>query len=223
MQKDSYRHKGMRRRLVDTLRQKGITDERVLAAMGLIPRHFFLDKAFEEHAYEDKAFPIGNEQTISQPYTVAFQSQLLDVKKREKILEIGTGSGYQAAILGSLGARVYTVERQEALYVKTKQLLSFFQMRNLRCYLRDGTMGLPEYAPFDKIIVTAGATEVPEALRLQMKVGGILVIPVGEKEQIMYRIRRVSETEWEEEERGDFRFVPFLGGINRNSGFQPEK
>jgi len=213
--KDSYRHKGMRRRLIDTLRRKGITDERVLAAMGIIPRHFFLDKAFEEHAYEDKAFPIGNEQTISQPYTVAFQSQLLDVKKREKILEIGTGSGYQATILGSLGARVYTVERQEALYLKTKELLKIFQMRNIRCYLRDGTKGLPEFAPFDKIIVTAGAAEVPEALRLQMKIGGILVIPVGEKEQIMYRIRRVSEHEWVEEGRGDFRFVPFLGGINK--------
>lgn len=215
MQNDTYRHKGLRRRLVETLRKKGIIDERVLAAIGLIPRHFFLDKAFEEHAYEDKAFPIGNEQTISQPYTVAFQTQLLEVKKREKVLEIGTGSGYQATILGSLGARVYTVERQEALYVKTKELLKIFQMRNIRCYLRDGTMGLPEFAPFDKIIVTAGATEVPEALRLQMKIGGIMVIPVGENEQVMYRIYRISEHEWAEENRGDFRFVPFLGGINK--------
>jgi len=212
---DTYRHKGMRRRLVDTLRQKGINDERVLAAVGLIPRHFFLDKAFEEHAYEDKAFPIGNEQTISQPYTVAFQTQLLDVKKREKVLEIGTGSGYQATILGALGARVYTVERQEGLYVKTKELLKVFQMRNIRCYLRDGTMGLPEFAPFDKIIVTAGATEVPDALRQQLKIGGIMVIPVGEKEQVMYRIKRISEHEWEAVETGDFRFVPFLGGINK--------
>ena len=205
----------MRRRLVETLHEKGIEDLRVLAAIEKIPRHFFLDKAFEEHAYEDKAFPIGNKQTISQPYTVAFQTQLLEIKKREKVLEIGTGSGYQAVILGALGARVYTVERQEALFHKTEELLRFFRMPNIRCYLRDGTGGLPEFAPFDKIIVTAGAKEVPEALRLQLKIGGKMVIPVGVKKQTMLRITRTAEYEWEEEDRGDFRFVPFLKGINK--------
>ncbi len=215
---DTYRHKGMRRRLVETLRSKGIEDKRVLAAVEKIPRHFFLDKAFEEHAYEDKAFPIGNKQTISQPYTVAFQTQLLAIKKREKVLEIGTGSGYQAVILGALGARVYTVERQEDLFHKTKKLIRFFQMSNIRCYLRDGNNGLPEFAPFDKIIVTAGAAEIPEALRMQLKIGGIMVIPVGKKVQKMLRITRISENEWTEEERGAFRFVPFLSGINKRAG-----
>lgn len=210
---DSYRHKGMRRKLIETLRQKGIQDERVLAAMDIIPRHFFLETAFAEQAYEDKAFPIGNEQTISQPYTVAFQTQLLEVQKREKVLEIGTGSGYQAAILGALGARVYTVERQETLHIKTKKLLQAFRMRNIRCYLRDGSKGLPEFAPFDKIIVTAGATQIPEELKQQLKIGGILVIPVGDKNQVMYKVKRTSQNEWEETETGDFRFVPFLSGL----------
>lgn len=214
---DTYRHKGMRRALVRTLQTKGITNERVLAAMDIVPRHFFLDTAFADHAYEDKAFPIGNKQTISQPYTVAFQTQLLEVKKREKVLEIGTGSGYQAAILGALGARVYTVERQEALFIKTKKLLRTLNIGNIRCFFRDGSMGLPEFASFDKIIATAGATEVPEALRMQLKIGGILVIPIGEKDQVMYRIRRTAENEWLEEETGDFRFVPFLSGLNKKN------
>ncbi|MDX1940237.1 MAG: protein-L-isoaspartate(D-aspartate) O-methyltransferase [Saprospiraceae bacterium] len=212
---DSYRHKGMRRRLIEKLRERGIRDERVLAAMEALPRHFFLDKAFEEHAYEDKAFPIGSEQTISQPYTVAYQTSLLDVKKRDKILEIGTGSGYQAAILALMGARVYTVERQEALFHKTKTLLEALKVGNVRCFLRDGTKGLTEYAPFDKILVTAGAIGIPEALLQQLKLGGMLVIPVGEEVQKMYRITRISENEYKEEAFDDFRFVPFLEGIKK--------
>ena len=173
MMTDSYRHKGLRKRLVDQLRQKGIRDEAVLTAIGAVPRHFFLDKAFEEHAYEDKPFPIGNQQTISQPYTVAYQSALLEVKKRDRILEIGTGSGYQAAILGAMGARVFTVERQEALFLKSRELLEQLGFANIRCFFRDGSKGLPEFAPYDKIIVTAGAPVVPQPLKEQLAVGGV--------------------------------------------------
>ncbi|MBL7803020.1 MAG: protein-L-isoaspartate(D-aspartate) O-methyltransferase [Saprospiraceae bacterium] len=212
---DSYRHKGLRKKLVDQLRQRGIRDEAVLTAIGAVPRHFFLDKAFEEHAYEDKPFPIGNQQTISQPYTVAYQSALLEVKKRDRILEIGTGSGYQAAILGAMGARVFTVERQEALHLKSKELLEQLGFTNIRCFFRDGTKGLAEFAPYDKIIVTAGAPVVPQPLKEQLAVGGILVIPVGEDVQYMYRITRVSETEFREEMLDAFRFVPFLEGVKR--------
>ncbi|HNL39819.1 MAG TPA: protein-L-isoaspartate(D-aspartate) O-methyltransferase, partial [Saprospiraceae bacterium] len=179
------------------------------------PRHFFLDKAFEEHAYEDKPFPIGNQQTISQPYTVAYQSALLEVKKRDRILEIGTGSGYQAAILGAMGARVFTVERQEALFLKSRELLEQLGFANIRCFFRDGSKGLPEFAPYDKIIVTAGAPVVPQPLKEQLAVGGILVIPVGEDVQYMYRITRVSETEFREEMLDAFRFVPFLEGVKK--------
>lgn len=210
--KDTYRHKGMRRRLIEELRRKGIADERVLQAMEHLPRHYFLDKAFEEHAYEDKPFPIGHEQTISQPYTVAFQTELLRVRKRDKVLEIGTGSGYQAAVLALMGARVFTVERYEALYRSAKELLEALGMKNARCFFRDGSKGLPEFAPFDRIIATAGATEVPEALKNQLAIGGILVIPVGAEVQDMRRIVRRSETEFVEEDTGSFRFVPFLGG-----------
>jgi len=212
---DSYRHKGLRKKLVDQLRQRGIRDEAVLTAIGAVPRHFFLDKAFEEHAYEDKPFPIGNQQTISQPYTVAYQSALLEVKKRDRILEIGTGSGYQAAILGAMGARVFTVERQEALHLKSKELLEKLGFTNIRCFFRDGTKGLAEFAPYDKIIVTAGAPVVPQALKDQLATGGILVIPVGEDVQYMYRITRVSETEFREEMLDAFRFVPFLEGVKK--------
>ncbi|MCC7507093.1 MAG: protein-L-isoaspartate(D-aspartate) O-methyltransferase [Saprospiraceae bacterium] len=212
---DSYRHKGLRKKLVDQLRQRGIRDEAVLTAIGAVPRHFFLDKAFEEHAYEDKPFPIGNQQTISQPYTVAYQSALLEVKKRDRILEIGTGSGYQAAILGAMGARVFTVERQEALHLKSKELLEKLGFTNIRCFFRDGTKGLAEFAPYDKIIVTAGAPVVPRPLKEQLAVGGILVIPVGEDVQYMYRITRVSETEFREEMLDAFRFVPFLEGVKK--------
>lgn len=213
--KDTYLHKGMRRRLIAQLRTRGIKDEGVLMVMSELPRHYFIDKAFEEHAYEDKAFPIGNNQTISQPYTVAYQTSLLNVQKRDKILEIGTGSGYQAAVLALLGARVYTVERQEALFYATKTLLDALQLGNIRCFLRDGYKGLPEYAPFDKILVTAGASEVPAVLLQQLAVGGVLVIPVGEKVQKMYRITRLSDTDYQHESFDDFRFVPFLEGIQK--------
>lgn len=211
---DTYRHKGMRRILVNTLREKGITDERVVAAIETLPRHFFLDKAFEEQAYEDKPFPIGNDQTISQPYTVAYQSSLLSVEKRDRILEIGTGSGYQAAILSLLGGRVFTVERQETLFAKTRKLLETLDLGKIQCFLRDGTKGLPEFAPFDKILVTAGSPEIPEALPLQLKTGGRLVIPVGDEQgQKMIRITRLSETEFQKEVFDNFRFVPLLTGI----------
>ncbi len=210
---DNYRHKGLRRKLVETLAKKGIESERVLSAMDKVPRHFFLDKTFESKAYIDKAFPIGNDQTISQPFTVAFQTQLLEVKKREKILEIGTGSGYQAAILGALGARVFTIERQEPLYKKAKKLLHQLGLGNIRCYFKDGNKGLAEFAPFDKIIVTAGAEEVPKALFDQLRIGGFLVIPVGDGVQKMLRIVKVAEDKWRTDEFGDFKFVPFLKGV----------
>ena len=183
MVEDTYRHKGMRKKLVKELRGRGVEDERILAVMGTLPRHFFLEKAFEEWAYKDSAFPIGNDQTISQPFTVAYQTKLLDVHKREKILEIGTGSGYQAAILAMLGGRVYTVERQELLYKRAKVLLEKLQVGNIRCFYRDGYKGLPEHAPFDKILVTAAATEAPPALLRQLKINGFMVIPIGKKVQ----------------------------------------
>ena len=215
---DTYRHKGLRRQLLEDLHSRGIKDEKVLEAMNTLPRHFFLDKAFEEWAYIDKAFPIGNEQTISQPYTVAYQTILLDVHKRDNILEIGTGSGYQAAILSLLGARVYTLERQEVLYKRTKALLRQLGFPSIRIYFRDGYLGLPEFAPYDKILVTAGATEIPEALRKQLKIGGMMVIPVGSNpnRQVMFRITRLSETEFKDEPLEDCRFVPFLKGVNKN-------
>lgn len=214
--KDTYRHKGLRKQLVEEIRKKGITNEKILEVIGSLPRHFFLDKAFEEWAYVDKAFPIGNDQTISQPYTVAYQTQLLDPQKREKILEIGTGSGYQAAILAMMGARVYTIERQELLFQRAQELLSKLKVGNVRCFFRDGYKGLPEFAPFDKIIVTAGAREIPEKLVAQLKTGGVMVIPVGEKSQKMLKITRINEQEIAIEEKGDFRFVPFLKGTNRD-------
>ncbi len=210
---DTYRHKGLRKRMIDTLRRRGITDEAVLAAMSAVPRHFFLEKAFEEQAYEDKPFPIGCEQTISQPFTVAYQSVLLEVKNRDKILEIGTGSGYQAAILAVLGAKVFTIERQEGLYESAKNLLAEMGFSTVRCFFGDGTKGLPRHAPFDKIIVTAGAPVVPESLREQLAVGGRLIIPVGTEVQTMLKITRLSATEYHEERLDDFRFVPFLEGV----------
>jgi protein-L-isoaspartate(D-aspartate) O-methyltransferase len=201
--------------MVDTLRHRGIADEAVLAAMGSVPRHYFLDKAFEEHSYEDKPFPIGNEQTISQPFTVAYQTALLGVSNREKILEIGTGSGYQAAILAVLGAKVYTVERQEALYQQSKILLQEMGFHTIHCFFRDGSLGLKEHAPFHKILVTAGAPIVPEPLKQQLAIGGVMVIPVGEEIQKMKKITRLSESEFKEESLDNFRFVPFLKGVNK--------
>jgi protein-L-isoaspartate(D-aspartate) O-methyltransferase len=205
----------MRRQLVAALRERGISDEAVLAAIGAVPRHFFLDKAFEEHAYDDKPFPIGNKQTISQPFTVAYQTALLEIQAGDRVLEIGTGSGYQAAILAALGASVFTVERQEALHARSKKLLAQLGFTTVQCFFSDGTLGLPELAPFNQIIVTAGAKEVPEALLRQLAPsGGTLVIPVGEQEQQMLRIRR-NKKNFSTETFDMFRFVPFLGGLER--------
>ena len=208
---DSYRHKGMRRQLVKTVQAQGISDERVLAAIGKIPRHFFFENALVEHAYEDKAFPIGAGQTISQPYTVAFQSQLLQIKPGDKILEIGTGSGYQAIVLLELGANVYTIEYQKTLYEQTKSFLPNMGYTP-NFFYGDGSQGLSRYAPYDKIIVTAGAPTVPNALIDQLKVGGCLVIPVGnQKTQQMMRITKTGESKIKSEVFKDFKFVPLLG------------
>lgn len=213
--KDSFRSIGLRKKLVKTLREKGIVDEAVLDAIGVLPRHLFLDDAFMDWAYKDVAFPIDAEQTISQPYTVAFQTQLLDIKDHDKILEIGTGSGYQACILSLLRAKVYTIERQEALYRKTTMFLKSFGFNQIRTLFGDGYLGAPRFAPFDKIIVTAGASEIPRTLLEQLKIGGFLVIPAGEGNiKKMYRITRKSETAFSKEVFGDFQFVPFLKGVN---------
>ncbi len=212
--KDTYRHQGKRQQLVRTVKKKGVTDEKVLAAIGKIPRHLFMDSSFEDHAYQDKAFPIAADQTISQPYTVAFQSQLLEVKRGEKVLEIGTGSGYQTAVLCELGAKVYSIERQRELFKKTKVFLSKIGYRPKYLSFGDGYKGLPEYAPFDKIIVTAGAPFVPKDLLGQLKVGGRLVIPVGDEVQTMTLFIRKSPKEFDKTEFGAFRFVPLLEDKN---------
>jgi protein-L-isoaspartate(D-aspartate) O-methyltransferase len=211
---DNYRHKGLRRNLIESLREKGIKDEKVLAAMLAIPRHFFLDKAFEEWAYSDKAFPIGNEQTISQPYTVAYQSVLLEVKKGDKILEIGTGSGYQAAVLSLLEAKTFTVERQESLFRKATKLLKELHFTNIKTFLTDGNEGLLIHAPFDKILLTAAAETIPQSLLAQLKINGTMVIPVGnDKSQTMYKVTKLSPTDFEKQRFDEFKFVPFLKGI----------
>ncbi len=205
------KHSKRRGELVKQLEEKGIKDRAVLQAINTIPRHIFIDTALENRAYEDTALPIGNGQTISQPYTVAAQSELLDVKKGDKILEIGTGSGYQAAILCHLGADVYSVERHEKLYLNAKKVLQELGFRP-RLKLGDGTLGWGAYAPYDRIVVTAGAPVVPEDLVKQLNVGGKLVVPVGNQEsQTMVRITRVSENEYEEEHLNSYKFVPLIG------------
>ncbi len=206
---DTYKHKGLRKQLVGVVREKGIKDENVLVAIEKIPRHFFLDSSFTEFAYQDKAFPIGNGQTISQPYTVAFQSELLKIKKNEKVLEVGTGSGYQSCVLIELGAKVFTIERQKDLYQRTKTFLPTIGYRP-RMFYGDGYAGLPAYAPFDKIIVTAGAPFIPEALVQQLKMGGIMVVPVGEDVHTMISLEKISESEIIQREHGNFKFVPLL-------------
>jgi protein-L-isoaspartate(D-aspartate) O-methyltransferase len=211
---DTFRHKGLRRKLVNELKIKGISDEAVLMAIGKVQRHLFMDSSFVQFSYQDKAFPISSGQTISQPFTVAYQTQLLEVKEFDSILEVGTGSGYQAAILCEMGARVFTIERHRRLYEKTSKLLNALGY-NPRFFYGDGYEGLPTYGPFDKIVVTAGATSVPAKLKNQLKVGGRMVIPVGsEHHQIMKLIIRESETKYREESRGNFVFVPLLGGID---------
>lgn len=214
--KDTNKHQGLRNLLVKQLKEKGITDKNVLDTIAKIPRHLFIDSSFENFAYQDKAFPIGADQTISQPYTVAFQTELLQVEKDHKILEIGTGSGYQTAVLCLLGAKVYSVERQNELFKKTKNLLSKLSINVIPKLLSfgDGYKGLPDYAPFDSIIVTAGAPSIPQALMSQLKIGGRLVIPVGENEQIMTLLVRKNETQFEKTEFGDFKFVPLLENKN---------
>ncbi|SIS66155.1 protein-L-isoaspartate(D-aspartate) O-methyltransferase [Zobellia uliginosa] len=204
----------MRNKLADTLVAKGISNNNVLNAIRTIPRHLFMDSSFEGHAYQDKAFPIAADQTISQPYTVAFQSQLLEVRPDQKILEIGTGSGYQTAVLLLLKARVYTIERQLELFKKTKIFFGKMGYRPKKMIFGDGYKGLPDQAPYDGIIVTAGAPEVPKALMSQLKIGGRLVIPVGTDEQIMTLFVRKSEKEFEKTEYGSFRFVPLLEDKN---------
>ncbi len=212
--KDTLKHHGMRNKLADVLIAKGIVDTRVLDAIRNVPRHLFMDSSFEGHAYQDKAFPIAADQTISQPYTVAFQTELLELEPGHKVLEIGTGSGYQTAILLHLKAKVYTIERQLELFKKTNRFFKKMGYRPKKVIFGDGYKGLPELAPFDSIIVTAGAPEVPKALMSQLKIGGRLVIPVGAEEQTMTMFIRKSEKEFEKKELGAFRFVPLLEDKN---------
>lgn len=212
--KDTLKHQGLRNKLVKTIQDKGIKSEAVLKAIGKVPRHHFMDSGFLDHAYVDKAFPIAADQTISQPYTVAFQTELLQVKKGDVILEIGTGSGYQTAVLLELGAKVYTIERQQELFKKTSQFLPKIGYRPKKLIFGDGYQGYEEAAPYNCIIVTAGAPFVPKPLLSQLAVGGRLVIPVGDDIQIMTLIIRKSETEFEKHEFGEFRFVPLLEDKN---------
>ena len=211
-EKDDIRHKGMRKKLADSLKVKGIRDPKVLEAISNVPRHLFMESSFIHFAYKDQAFPIGSGQTISQPYTVAFQTQLLEVKKNDKVLEIGTGSGYQAAVLLEMGAKVFTIERQKELYLKAQSFLPEIGYHPA-CFFGDGYNGLPGFAPFNKILVTAGATSVPVTLKEQLKIGGRMVIPVGKSNrQEMIVVDRISEEEFKTEKHGGFVFVPLLKG-----------
>jgi protein-L-isoaspartate(D-aspartate) O-methyltransferase len=212
---DTYRHKGLRKKLVDTLKEKGINDEAVLTAINNVPRHFFLDSAFDEIAYEDRAFPIAEGQTISQPYTVAYQTQLLQVKPFDKILEIGTGSIYQATVLAEVKAQVFTIERQKTLFDRTKHFVLKGKYPNIKFFYGDGYEGLPTYAPFDKVIITAAAPFIPPKLIEQMKVGGKMIIPVDEgQHQRMLRITKNADGSTSEEAFENFSFVPMLAGKN---------
>ena len=211
--KDEFVHKGMRKQLVDQIREKGITDEKVLSAILSVPRHFFLDSAFEKQAYEDRAFPIGEDQTISQPYTVAYQTQLLEIKPFQKILEVGTGSAYQATILAELKAKVYSIERQKKLFDANKDFLFLKKYPTLNLFYGDGFEGLPTYAPFDKILITAAAPFIPEKLLAQLKPGGCMVLPLDEGDnQRMHRIRKGIDGSISDEKFDEFSFVPMLVG-----------
>ncbi len=210
--RDSLRHQGMRKRLVEGIRIKGVRDQRVLDAIAKVPRHLFMDSSFIQFAYKDQAFPIGSGQTISQPFTVAFQTQLLDIQPNDKVLEVGTGSGYQAAVLLEMGATVFTIERQRELFLKVQQLLPELGYHP-KFFYGDGYKGLPTYGPFDKIIITAGAPALPEDLLQQLRVGGVLVAPIGPSEkQIMCKVTRKAEDEFAKEKHGTFMFVPMLKG-----------
>lgn len=212
---DTYRHKGLRNKLIEILRAKGITDENVITAMNNIPRHFFLDTAMDNIAYEDRAFPIGEGQTISQPYTVAYQTQLLQVKPNEKVLEIGTGSIYQATVLAEIGAKVFTIERQKNLFEKSKQFIFKSKYSNIKFFYGDGFEGLPTFAPFDKVIITAAAPYIPPKLIAQLKPGGKMVIPVNEDHhQRMLRLTKNADGSFSEEAFENFSFVPMLKGKN---------
>ena len=214
--KDTFRHKGLRKILVESLKEKGIKSSRVLDMINKIPRHQFMDNAFIQFAYQDKAFPIGNGQTISQPYTVAFQTELLELNPYEKVLEVGTGSGYQAAVLAGLEANVYTIERQRELFQKTKDFLPKIGY-NCNFFYGDGYKGLEKFAPFDKIIITCGAPKIPEDLIKQLKIGGRMVAPIGSGDvQVMYLIKKISESEITTTTHGEFSFVPMLN--NKNYG-----
>jgi protein-L-isoaspartate(D-aspartate) O-methyltransferase len=211
---DTFKHQGLRKQLVSLLADKGITDKNVLNAMNKVPRHLFLDSSFEAHAYQNKAFPIGADQTISHPFTVAFQTELMQLKDNQTVLEIGTGCGYQTAVLLEMGVKVYSIERQQELFKKTKLFLPKLGYRAKQLIFGDGYKGLPEYAPFDSIIVTAGAPYVPNPLLAQLKIGGRLIIPIGADPQTMHLYVRTSETEFEKETFGEFRFVPMLEDKN---------
>jgi len=212
--KDTFKHQGLRKQLISLLKDKGIVDTRVLEAMNKVPRHLFLDSSFEAHAYQNKALPIGADQTISHPFTVAFQSELMKLKENDQVLEIGTGCGYQTAVLLEMGVKVYSIERQQELFKKTKLFLPKLGYRAKQLIFGDGYKGLPEYAPFDSIIVTAGAPFVPKPLLAQLKIGGRLIIPIGSDPQVMHLYVRTSTTEFKKETFGEFRFVPMLADKN---------